>query len=286
MDKFVVAAVGAAAAAALIVRARRRARCVQLPGFIDLQLNGYLGVDFSSEQLTREQCNETLHALLAKGGALAIVPTVITSSLAAYEHTLPMLADAIEDPQFEGRLLGIHMEGPFLSPEPGAIGAHPVEHTVNPCDGGIALLDRWQALARGHLIVMTIAAERPGAAELTAHAVSKGLTISLGHHLARAEHIKACADAGATLLTHLGNGCPGQIDRHANHIWPSLADDRLTAMLITDGQHLPPEAIRTMVLAKGVRRTIITSDVSPLGDVTTSVTTSVTARSSPRTSPR
>ena len=114
--------------------------------------------------------------------------------------------------------------------------------------------ERWQELARGHIRLLTIAAERRGAAQLCAHAVAMGITVSLGHQLATADDIDACAAAGATLLTHLGNGCPAMIDRHRNHLWPALAEERLSAMLISDGQHLPPAAISTFLRAKGLAR--------------------------------
>ena len=125
--------VATALGAALVLRKRRRAR--QLLGFVDLQVNGYLGTCFSDGDLSRGACYRALHALLERGGTIAIMPTIITSPLGDYEHTLPLLADAVEDPQFCGRLLGIHLEGPFLSPAPGACGAHRPEHMISPAHG-------------------------------------------------------------------------------------------------------------------------------------------------------
>ena len=236
-------------------------------GFVDLQVNGYLGTSFSSMELTYESCVQACVAILERGGCCAIVPTVITAPPAVYEHVLPILAEAIEnEPRLRGRILGLHLEGPFISGLKGAVGTHPASCVLPPASAdGIALLERWQRLARGHIKLLTIAAEADGAAAFCAHATSKmGMRVSLGHMLAAGPEISALAAAGATLLTHLGNGCPNEIHRHKNHLWPTLSDDRLSAMLITDGQHLPPDAIACFMRCKGIARTIITSDVAPV----------------------
>ena len=230
-------------------------------------MNGFGGVSFSDPALTYEAAAAACEAVLARGGTCALLPTLITAPREVYERNLPLLARLIEAPRFAGRLLGIHIEGPFISPYHGAIGCHPREHVLSPAalpDGGCELLDEWQKLARGHIRLLTVAAEVEGAAALCAHAVQHHrIAVALGHQLAKREQIGELAAAGATLLTHLGNGCPNTLHRHDNHIWPSLADDRLSAMLIADGQHLPPDALAAMVRAKGVARTILTSDVSP-----------------------
>ena len=236
-------------------------------GFVDLQVNGYGGVSFSDPALTHEAAAEACEAVLARGGTCALLPTLITAPREVYARNLPLLARLIESPRFAGRLLGIHIEGPFLSPFHGAIGCHPREHVLVPAalpGGGCDLLDEWQQLARGHIRLLTLAAEVEGAAALCAHAVRRRrIAVALGHQLARREQIGELAAAGATLLTHLGNGCPNTLHRHDNHLWPSLADDRLSAMVIADGQHLPADALVAMVRAKGVARLILTSDVSP-----------------------
>lgn len=96
-------------------------------GFVDLQVNGFLGVDFSSPELDVEQVRQVVIALVSRGTA-AFCPTVVTSRFESYEHTLPVLARAMEEPDLAPHLLGIHLEGPFLSPEDGARGAHPKKH--------------------------------------------------------------------------------------------------------------------------------------------------------------
>ena len=255
-------------------------------GFVDVQVNGYKGVSFSDPSLSLEACISTCEAILSEGGCAAIVPTVITCPLETYDRVLPILAAAAESPRLRGRILGLHLEGPFISPRKGAVGAHPPLFVRTPRKGGngtggggrggegdeggergadgCALLDRWQRLARGRIKLITIAAEAEGADRLCAHAVRMGVRVSLGHMMAVGDEIGRLAAAGATHLTHLGNGCPNEVHRHKNHLWPCLADDRLCAMIITDGQHLPADTISAILRCKGVHNTIVTSDVAPV----------------------
>ncbi|MHC5055216.1 MAG: N-acetylglucosamine-6-phosphate deacetylase [Planctomycetota bacterium] len=227
---------------------------------VDLQVNGFRGVDFSSPDLTPETFAEACRGVLERG-TRAFLPTVITSSEETYARNLPLIAEAIDAPDCEERLLGIHLEGPFISPEPGAVGAHSPEWVREP---DAAFLDTLIDLARGQVRMLTLAADRAGAPELVEHAVSRGIVVSLGHHLATAADLARSAEAGAMALTHLGNGVPNSLPRHPNPIWAGLAEDRLAMMVIADGHHLPSETLVPMVRAKGVGNTIVTSDASAL----------------------
>lgn len=233
---------------------------MKIPGYVDLQVNGFIGIDFSSENLLEEDFVKASLALLSRGTA-AFLPTVITSEESLYKRNLPLIARCMKRPEFKGKLLGIHVEGPFVSKEPGAVGAHNPAWTRLP---DISFFNQMQEWADGQIKLITIAAELPGAAELTKHAVKNNVTVSLGHQLAKAADLARCADAGAKLLTHLGNGVPNMLARHPNPIWDGIAEDRLTAMIITDSHHLPASVIKTIIRAKGADRTIITSDASPL----------------------
>jgi N-acetylglucosamine-6-phosphate deacetylase len=230
-------------------------------GFVDLQVNGYRGVSFSSRELTKESLRASCCAILADGACAAICPTVITSSAAIYAHVLPLLADLCDAGGLGGRILGIHLEGPFISPEPGAVGCHPAVHCVAP---SVKRFDALQALARGHVKLVTIAAEIEGAPSFCRSLVERGVAVSLGHMLADAAQVRALADAGATLLTHLGNGLPNMVHRHETSLWASLAEDRLSAMVISDGQHLRAETLTAFVRAKSLARIIVTSDAAPV----------------------
>lgn len=229
-------------------------------GFVDLQVNGYRGINFSDPELTLEQVGEAAGALAGRG-TIAFCPTLITSPLEAYSKVLPVLARAIrEQPRADCRILGIHLEGPFISPEDGAVGAHPVQYVQTP---SLPLLEELFELADGQVSLLTVAPERPGAAALIRRAVELGMTVSVGHTLADAAAVRAAVQAGARLSTHLGNGCPNLIHRHLNPIWPQLAARDLGAMIITDGHHLPAEVIAAFIAAKGVENVIVTSDSSP-----------------------
>jgi N-acetylglucosamine-6-phosphate deacetylase len=225
-------------------------------------VNGYRGVDFSCLALSVDTAATAVRGLLSDGGCAAILPTVISSALAVYDHVLPILAEVIEMEEFAGRLLGIHLEGPFISSQPGAVGCHNPDNVVSP--PSIPLMERWQTLAKGHVRLVTVAAESCAAGTFVSWCVAHNIAVSLGHQLASVSEIDAATGMGATGLTHLGNGLPNMVHRHKNAIWKGLSDDRLTAMIITDGNHLPKELIRTIVRAKGPRKVIVTSDCAPV----------------------
>jgi len=233
---------------------------LHIPGFIDLQVNGFAGVDFSSESLTEAAFLHAGHALIARGTA-AFLPTLITAPEARLHRNLTLMVSALKkDATLARHILGFHLEGPFISPEPGAVGAHDPSAVHAPEE---ALFDRLFAWADGQLRLMTLAAELPGAAELARHAVKRGVTVSCGHQLAAAADLSRLAGAGATALTHLGNGMPNIVHRHNNPLLAGLAEGRLNVMFIADGHHLPPHVLRVIARAAGAARLIATSDASP-----------------------
>jgi len=232
-------------------------------GYVDLQVNGCAGVSFSAPDLTREGI-ERVGARLGQRGIAAYCPTLVTESPAIYERNLPLLARACEAPAGPGvaRILGIHLEGPFINPKDGPRGAHPLEHVQAP---SINLFDRMRRWTEGHLAIVTLAPDVDGALPLIEHIVrSRAAVVSIGHHSADADTIRRACDAGARLATHVGNGLEDVIHRHHNPLWPMLAEDRLTGMFITDGHHLPADFIRVALRAKGVERFIVTSDMTAL----------------------
>lgn len=233
---------------------------MNIPGFIDVQVNGFLGINFSDIELNEEDFIRVSKELLGKGTAM-FVPTVITSSPEVYRKNLPMMAKVMNMPEFENKLPGFHIEGPFISPEPGFIGAHDFDCVRKP---DIGFFDELYDLAEGKIKILTVAAELEGVQELIEHAASKGVTVSLGHQNATEEDFEKAVAAGAVSLTHLSNGMANMIDRHRNTIWAGLANDSLTALVITDGHHVPPTLIKTFIRAKGVDKIVATSDASSL----------------------
>lgn len=233
---------------------------MKIPGLIDLQVNGFKGVDFSDAQLGVESFTTACRQILASGTS-AFLPTVVTSSPKVYRHNLPLIANVLNQEEFAGRLLGIHLEGPFISPADGARGAHDGRWVR---DADIEYLRQLLDWAGAQVRLLTVAAEVDGIEKLIEYAASEGITVSLGHQMADATAINRAAAAGACALTHLGNGVPAVLDRHKNPIWAGLANDDVSAMIITDGHHLPDSVIKTFIRAKGIERIIITSDASPI----------------------
>lgn len=232
---------------------------LDIPGFVDLQVNGFVGVDFSSDELTAEAFLRAGRALVARGTA-AFLPTLITGPEARLRRNLTLIAAALKsDPELAAHVLGFHLEGPFISKEPGAVGAHDPASARAPDTVFFNRLVDWTG---GRLRLLTIAAELPEAAELARHATARGVTVSCGHQLAGPDDLARLADAGAAALTHLGNGMPNQVHRHDNPLLAGLAEERLKVMFIPDGHHLPRHVLKVFARAAGAARLIATSDAA------------------------
>ena len=231
-----------------------------MKGFIDLQVNGWMGLDFTQKGLSLEDVRRVTRDMVARG-TVAYCPTIITGSQDDYRENFRVLASAMKDAELGPRLPGIHLEGPFISPEPGAVGAHPRKFVVEP---DTAAFDRFQEWAGGGIRILTLAPERPGAEALIRHAVRQGVTVAIGHHMAARPDLARAVAAGATLCTHVGNGLPNLIHRHDNPLWWEMACDEVAGLFITDGHHLPADLIKVGLRAKTTERFIVTSDASPL----------------------
>jgi N-acetylglucosamine-6-phosphate deacetylase len=232
----------------------------EAPGFVDLQVNGFLGTNFSAPDLTAAAVRAAFTALLDRG-TTAFLPTVITSPVEVYARNLPLIAGVMAEAPFRGRALGLHLEGPFISAEPGAVGAHNPDYVQAPDAGLLAQLLDW---GQDRVRLLTVAAEVPGIAPLVRAARDRGVTVSIGHSLFTTADLDRAAEAGATALTHLGNGLPNRLPRHDNPIWAGLAHEAFTVMIIADGHHLPAPVVKTMVRAAGVERLVVVSDASPV----------------------
>lgn len=230
-----------------------------LPGLVDLQVNGCQGIDFSGEDLTEESFTHACRELFRHGNSL-FLPTVITSPPERYERNLKLIARALRLPELAARIPGLHLEGPFISPQEGARGIHHLPSIRAP---EAELLRQFQQWADGRIRLLTVAPCQPGVEALIHTARELGIMVSLGHHLATPDQVAAAVDAGASLVTHLGNGLPHLIHRFNNPLWECLTNDRLTTMFVADGHHLPLPLLRTILRAKGVARAIAVSDASP-----------------------
>ena len=249
------------------------------PGLIDIQINGYDGVDFNNPQTGTEEIAETARRLLTTG-VIAFCPTLITNSAANITKCISNLwQTADEDVEFDRAMLGIHVEGPYISPEDGPRGAHPREHVRPP---NWDEFQQWQECAGGRIRIVTLSPEWPESLDFIERATEAGLIVAIGHTSATHEQIDNARSAGAKLSTHLGNGSHAKIDRHQNYIWQQLAADDLWASFIVDGHHLPPSVVKCFLRCKSTRRSILVTDAIAasgrppgryyLGDVAVEVT--------------
>lgn len=221
------------------------------PGFVDLQVNGFAGVDFNDPATTAEAVARALDAMRSTG-VTRCLPTLITSSFDTFATCAATLLDCGHE-----AVVGLHMEGPYISPMDGPRGAHPPEHVAA---ASIEDFKRRQDAARGRIRLVTLAPEVPGARSLIEYLVAHDVRVAIGHTAASSSEIADAIAAGAALSTHLGNGCASLLPRHPNVIWDQLASDALMASFIVDGHHLPPSTVRAMIRAKGVGRSILVTD--------------------------
>ncbi|HEU0175834.1 MAG TPA: N-acetylglucosamine-6-phosphate deacetylase [Blastocatellia bacterium] len=227
------------------------------PGLIDIQINGYDGVDFNDPNTKADQIVAAARNLW-RTGVTGFCPTIITES---YEHISKCVSNLVraadQTPEFARAMIGIHVEGPFISPEDGPRGAHPKRHARAP---DWIEFQRWQDAARGRIRIVTLSPEWPGAIDFIERAAASGVVVAIGHTAAAPAQIADAARAGARLSTHLGNGSHAKIDRHPNYIWEQLANDDLWASFIVDGHHLPPSVVKCFLRSKGVARSILVTD--------------------------
>jgi N-acetylglucosamine-6-phosphate deacetylase len=226
------------------------------PGLIDIQLNGFAGVNFSDPRLTVDDALATV-APLAATGVTAFCPTLVTNSIDALARNFRVLEQArAQDRRFARMVPCYHLEGPYLSPG-AARGVHEPAFMHAPDWSEFA---RLQEAAGGAIGVLTLAPEWPGSAAFIERTRAGGVVVAIGHSDGGARDVHAAAEAGAQLCTHLGNGCGQVLDRHANPLWAQLVRDELSASIICDGFHLPPEPVQVIWRMKGPRRTILVTD--------------------------
>jgi N-acetylglucosamine-6-phosphate deacetylase len=231
------------------------------PGFIDVQVNGFAGVDYNDPAASHQAICQSIRRMFVTG-VTRLFPTVITGSRECMIGALRNLASAKEEfgrrdmPEAQA-IEGFHMEGPHISPEDGPRGAHPVEH-VRPPD--IDEFKEWQEVANGLVRIVTVSPEWEETPSYITELVRSGVVASIGHTKATSEQIAAAVDAGATMSTHLGNGAHSTLPKTRNYIWDQLAADRLIPSFILDGIHIPGPFFAAAVHAKGIERSVLVTD--------------------------
>ena len=231
------------------------------PGFVDIHMHGGAGLDVmraSAGELPR------LHKFLTTHGVTGYFPTTVTAPLDQTCAALEGLAEAIEASQdflatngdaVQARPLGIHLEGPFLSHK--RRGVHPPENLLEPT---LEIFERlWQA-ARGHVRMMTIAPELPGAMEVIAEAARRKVCVSIGHSDALIDAARDAVKAGARHATHTFNAMRPLDHREPGILGEVLTSEQLSADIIADGIHLAPEIVKLFLQAKGIERAVLITD--------------------------
>jgi N-acetylglucosamine-6-phosphate deacetylase len=243
----------------VLLRHAAGGRLMHTTGLIDLQVNGYAGVDFNDRSLDAAALDHALHAMMC-AGVTTCLPTLITAPEAALAERLAALDRAVANSRLGPLMVpGFHLEGPFLNPAPGFAGCHPPAAMLPPDP---ALLQRLATALTRPILLLTVAPEQPGGMALIAWATARGMLVAIGHSAADQAVVSGAAQAGAALSTHLGNALPHTLPKFRNPLIAQLAEDRLAASFIADGIHIPPAALKVMLRAKGLSRAVLVTDAT------------------------
>lgn len=230
---------------------------MQSRGLLDLQVNGFAGVDFNTTDLDADALDRSLAAML-RTGVTTCLPTIITASAEDLAKRFAALDRAVAASRL-GRIMvpGYHLEGPFLNPTDGYAGCHPPQVMTAP---DADLVFRLEAVLSRPILLVTLAPELPNSEAVIRTLSGAGKIVALGHSSAGADTVAMAVEAGARMSTHLGNGVPQTLHKLDNTIFAQLAEERLHASFIADGIHLPRPALKAMLRAKGIEHTILVSD--------------------------
>ncbi len=228
------------------------------PGLIDHQVNGYLSHSFVGDNLDAVQVKKITQAFW-KNGITTYMPTLTTESNEVLLRNFKKLNAILDDEQLAQSIPGFHLEGPYISPVDGFRGAHNLAHIRNP---NWEEFEAWYFASGKRIKEVTVAPELEGAMDFIKKCIDNNIIVAIGHSNASTAQINEAVKLGASISTHLGNGCANTIHRHHNPIWPQLSEDRLFASLIVDGFHLTREEVRTFYKVKGVDKTILVSDIT------------------------
>lgn len=226
-------------------------------GFIDIQVNGFAGIDFNSQNINAEDL-EKVCLSLAKYGVTTFFPTIITGSRHHMLGCIKTVESATRLSSLVNEMVkGIHMEGPYISPEDGPRGAHSLKYARNPDWEEFSELEE---AAQGLIKYITLAPELPGAIDFIKRAVKSGIIVGIGHCNPMPDDIERAVDSGTKISTHLGNGSHAILPRHNNYIQKQLACDNLYASIIADGHHLPDYFVKNLIRAKSAEKVIAVTD--------------------------
>lgn len=228
-----------------------------MSGYVDLQVNGYAGVDFNAPSLKLDDFVKATRCL-AEDGTKQFLPTLITAPWEQMLSRVEQISGWIERGEVGNDIPGLHIEGPFLNPVDGYIGAHPKDAAIPATVQRAAeLLDH----SRGLVKLVTLAPEVDPGGLVTRFFTDRGIAVAAGHSDASLDQLESAIDQGLCLYTHLGNGCPSNLSRHDNIIQRVLHfSDRLSISFIADGHHVPGFALANYFRCIEDDRIIIVTD--------------------------
>jgi len=247
------------------------------PGFLDIQVNGYGGYDYN--QIYEDVLNlGQISKKLLQSGVTSHFPTIITHSPEKITQLIKQIVKLRESDSLSYSCIsGIHIEGPFISPEDGPRGAHFREFVRAP---DWNLFQKWIEASEGLIRMVTCSPEWEGSTSFIKNCVNSGILVSIGHTNATHAQIQEAVNAGAKLSTHLGNGMHPILPRHPNYLWSQLSESNLSATIIADGFHLPVEVIQVFNKVKGEKLMLVSDSVAlagmPSGDYNAAIGGKVT----------
>jgi N-acetylglucosamine-6-phosphate deacetylase len=227
-------------------------------GFFDLQVNGYAGIDFNGDDLDPVRV-DAMCAQLGSEGVDGILVTIITDSLADMEARLKRVVRLCGSLSSLRQIMrGFHIEGPFLNPAEGYRGAHPADAVMM---ANLAAMQRLLDAADGLTRLVTLAPEQDRGMGVTRMLAKSNIVVSAGHTNASMDELHAAIDAGVTMFTHFGNGCPSNLPRHDNILSRVLSlRERLWVSFIADGAHIPFFALKIYLDMVGPDKSIVVTD--------------------------
>ncbi|GMQ28633.1 N-acetylglucosamine-6-phosphate deacetylase [Algoriphagus confluentis] len=232
------------------------------PGFTDIQVNGYGGLDYNAIQSDILALGQISKKLL-RCGVTSHFPTIITNSPGNISNLIQQMVQLRKmDPLAASCISGIHIEGPFISPEDGPRGAHFKEFVQAP---NWEMFQKWIEESEGLIRMITLSPEWEGSSGFIEKCVHSGILVSIGHTNASHLQIIEAVKAGARLSTHLGNGMHSVLARHPNYLWSQLASESLSATIIADGFHLPAEVIHVFKKVKAEKLMLVSDSVALAG---------------------
>lgn len=239
------------------------------PTLFDIQVNGYGGRTCRMPSPDKEDALAYISRLLRQRGIGWWMPTITTASAEDLLMAFACCGRALDaDADTAASVVGLHLEGPYISQVDGPRGAHGLEHVRSPDWDEV---QRLQDACSGRIKLLTLAPEVDGAVPFIKKCVAADIVVAMGHTDLDRDSLSRAVDAGATLATHLGNGAHDQIQRHNNYLWYQLAEERIYASFIADNQHLPQECLYSMLRAKGFERSVLVSDSVLLGGMNAGV---------------